>query len=506
MRKTSYILIIFVLVALFAGCRGSTSAPSDSDSTAPEITPTLKLEDRQDYTEDGKAIIYIGAFSSGNYEITEAYSRLENAVNLFNAKSKTYKSEIIDYGDLSAREALYRLNAEIIAGKMPDMLLTFGMPAEKYASLGFLYDMNDWFDPSEYFTGPLNSMRTDGKLYEVSPGITVTGFYGLSSNLGSSGELSLDELYTVWERFNADGTKAFVSGMPNELICLLLISSSESQFVDINTYTCSFNSPDFIKLLEFCKKLPDNPVALDLDSNSSDLQGSSLGASFKPLPDTHYPLSVKKGEALLGMLSSSRTWGFPYGPHALMTYILDNTDVTFVGIPGSKSSMVYMEFPLAVSASSKNLDGAREFIDGLWSISFMNRAPGDFVMLPLKRSTLDKFVQANKDKYAFNGKEAIFDVSAGLDEPYSLADFEGFLKFVDEAQLPVRTPIALYIPPYSITNISRAAQKQAPQPSSFVNPIIAEEIQAFFAGTQNAKRTAELIQSRYSIYLEEQRK
>ena len=513
MKKAAFILIIFILVTLFAGCRASApnTAPSSSESDAHEITPLPQIEDRQELSEDGKAIIYIGAFSGGNFEIVEAYIRLENAVNLFNAKSKKYKSQIIDYGDASTREALYRLNAEIIAGHMPDMLLTFGMPAEHYASLGLLYDMNDWLEPSEYFTGPLDSMRTDGKLYEVSPGITVTGFYGLSSNLGSSGELSLDELYAAWEKFNTDGTKSFIAGVSNELICLLLISSIESNFFDKNAFTCSFNSPEFIKLLEFCKKLPDNPEALNLDPDDSDLQGSSLGTSYKPLPDTHYPLSVNKGEALLGMLSSSRTWGIPYGPHALMIYNLDGKEVTFIGIPGAKSSSVYMEFPVAVSAYSKNLDGTREFIDQLWSLSFMNRYPDDLVMLPLKRSTLDKLVKyfmdkLDKEQYIEIRDENMLMLLDDNTKPYTLTDFEGFIKFVDEAHLLVRTPIAIYMPPYSISYLQPKAQKQAQSPSSFINPIIVEEIQAFFAGTQDSSRTAKLIQSRYSIYLEEQRK
>ncbi|NLO46844.1 MAG: hypothetical protein GX111_00770, partial [Clostridiales bacterium] len=507
MKKISFILIVSILIALLAGCEGQPAAPTPSvgefgtpDLITPSETPSLQ-EDRQEQTEDGKPILYIGAFSDGSYDIAQAYSRLENAVRIFNVRNTVFEAQIIDYGDASAPEALYRLNAEIVSGKMPDMLLTLGMPTDRYASLGLLYDMGDWLDSSEYFTGPLESMRTEGKLYEVSPGITVTGFYGLSSNLGSAGELSLDELYAVWERFHTDDKKAFIEGFSNELICLLLISSVESQFVDESTSTCNFDGPEFIKLLEFCKKLPDETEALNLDADNPDLQGSPM-YQFLSLPDIFYAISVKKGESLLAMMSSSRVWGIPFAPHALMTLILDGKDVTFIGIPGADSASVYMEFPVAVSANSPNLDGAKDFIDRLWTLEFMYRGSSmgdkvDLVMLPLKCEVLDDFVQ---NEIKRNEEDRLFYLGDGF-KTYTLAEFEEFLEFINEARLPVRTPIASYIPPYSRSNLTAAAENQAPPFSSFINPIIAEEVQAFFAGARDAVQAAEHIQSRYSIYL-----
>jgi hypothetical protein len=160
-----------------------------------------------------------------------------------------------------------------------------------------------------------------------------------------------------------------------------------------------------------------------------------------------------------------------------------------------------MEFPVAVSADSPNLDGTKVFIDQLWSLSFMSRGPGDFVMLPLKRSVLDSFV---RDMINRTGEDRLMFFDEAF-EPYTLIEFAEFLTFVDEARLPVRTPLASYIPPYSPSNLSPDARRQAPPTSSFVSPIIAEEVQKFFANAQDAAITAEHIQERYSTYLEEQK-
>ena len=75
------------------------------------------------------------------------------------------------------------------------------------------------------------------------------------------------------------------------------------------------------------------------------------------------------------------------------------------------------------------------------------------------------------------------------------------MQFIDEARLPVNTPIASYIPPYSRSNLSAAAENQAPPFSSFVNPIIVEEVQKYFAGAQDAANTAEHIQGGTALIL-----
>jgi ABC-type glycerol-3-phosphate transport system substrate-binding protein len=442
MRKLSFLLFLSVLLALFTGCAGQ--SPDGGSEPPGNVSPTITSlpEERREKNEDGKPILYIGAFSFGNYDIEEAYYRLESAIRNFNVKNKEFDAQIIDYGDASAPEAFYRLNTDIIAGQMPDLLLTHGMPVERYAALGLLYDMSDWLNPSEFFTGPLESMRMDGKLYEVSPGITVTSFYGLTSNLGDSGELTLDELYSIWEKFNAGGDKEFIAGFTNELICLLLISSTQSQFIDETAAACGFDSPEFIQLLEFCKKLPDKAKELNLEPDNPDFQGSPL-LSYVKQPEVHYTLHVKEGEALLAMTSSSRVWGTPYAPHALMTSILDGEEVTFIGIPGAGTASVYMEFPVAVSAHSKNLKGAQEFIDQLWSLNFMCRGPGDLVMLPLKRSVLDNYVRNDLKRFGIDDVDRLIFIDDVL-KPYTPVELEEFIEFVDQARLPAHSACVLY--------------------------------------------------------------
>lgn len=109
MRKLSFVLVVSFLLAMLAGCGGQPSPPNPSTGESPptstesESLPTPT--DRQEVTEDGKSILYIGAFSYGNYDIEEAYSRLNSAVRLFSLRSDEYEARVVDYGDASAPEA-----------------------------------------------------------------------------------------------------------------------------------------------------------------------------------------------------------------------------------------------------------------------------------------------------------------------------------------------------------------------------------------------------------------
>jgi hypothetical protein len=543
MKKLTAILLSIALFAVLAAC---TKAPAETEVSAtpsannfyPTATATPSSpaqlasdESRETVTEGGKPILYVGSFSGGSYETEDAFSWLEKYVRYFNSKNKEYEARVIDYGDSSGSDAMYRLNAEIISDKMPDLLVTHGMPVDKYAALDLLYDMTDWLNPEEFFAGPLEAMKTDGKLYEVSPVITVTTFYGLTKYLEASGAMSLDDM----EQFD-DGSldKSFIAGLSNEMVCLLLISAYEENFINRIAATSDFNSAEFLKLLDFCKKLPANPPELNLKADIG-LSEFEIGKSTIQMSELHRALAVKRETALLGILATSRLWGIPYAPHHLVSAALGGADYRFIGYPGENTASVYADFPFAVSANTANPDGAKAFIDDLWLCTFASRGGDDMPLMPLKKLPIEKAVDKQWKTLNLTDKEyedflalkdsdnpddvKVYEKQKGIirqnvlmfqfgeNAPYYyLDDWNSYKEVIDAASVRVRSPLASYLPPLNNSQVHPDRQGKAPPASSFVNPIIAEEIQAFFGGIQDANRTAELIQSRYSIYLSEQMK
>jgi hypothetical protein len=394
------------------------------------------------------------------------------------------------------------------------------MPVDNYVNLGLLYDMSGWLNPEDFYTGPLEAMKTDGKLYEVSPLITVTSFYGLTKYLGTEGALSLGDIYAAWEKFNVSGDKAFIAGISNELICLLLVSAYEEQFIDRSAASCKFNSPEFIELLEFCNKLPAHPAELDVKSS---LGWSGAKWFITESPDIRRAITVRKEEALLGIMATQRHGGFQYSTHQYILIGLHGMDYRFIGYPGTNTASVYLEYPLAVSSKAAALEGVRLFINDLWGVKsvFDERlykagvTPDVPEMTPLKRTIVEanneywvaehKWLKKEIDDYDYGDDMLMYGGLYFEGAPnYTLNEFAELEELIDSASVRVRSPIVSYLPPFTLLQLGKDRQLTAPPASSLADPILAEEIQGYFAGIQDVQRTAELIQSRYSVYLSEQ--
>ena len=130
----SLIAITIALCILIAGCSATELYTNDAGdlvdqpvepdlvtaSPIPEEirevpTPT-PVPDRIRYTDDGVQIIYVGAFSGGSYEIEDSFAQLEKIVGIYNIfySDSEYEARIIDYGDSSGYDAMYRLNTDIL--------------------------------------------------------------------------------------------------------------------------------------------------------------------------------------------------------------------------------------------------------------------------------------------------------------------------------------------------------------------------------------------------------
>ena len=470
-------VLVFLLVFLFSAC--STGGGEPVASPGPESAEPAARETR--YAEDGRIILTIGAFQRGGGENDlDSYAHLVKAVDRFNAANETYMAEIRNYGDSAGADALYALNAEILGGDMPDMLVTCGMPVESYAQKGLLLDLYQWYDREPFFAGPLQSMETDGKLYHVSSSVQLVAFYGLESVLGRAEGYTLEDIFGAWECFHT-GENAFSPYLNAEYAFLLLAGLRMEEWVDRAAAVCRFDSPEFLSLLEFCQKLPAEAVTTQ----------SEAYAQGKLPYEQMCALCVKNRDALLGYMLLYGEVGSVLGQYADYLTPLEEESVVFVGIPGTVPAAAGCvgELPIAVSARSGNPEGARQFLDSLWDLRYRQRYDGEMRSIPLMRSVLEdhirEYSQYNTRTYTDgDGKTytALYFSDSAM--PLREADVDAYLALIEGASVPVS---------------AEAANRFA------VDPIITEEAHAFFAGSQSAEKTAKNIQTRYRVYLEEQK-
>ena len=481
MKKAAILAMLFILLCAACSAPGNTPIPTDGPPTAEPMPESAALSSSVvDRSEDGRIILTIGAFQTGNggeHELL-SYTLLTKAVQHFNAKNKDYVAEICNYGDSDSTDALYQLNSEIIGGDMPDMLVTCGMPVGSYAAKGLLLDLYGWYDREQFFGGPLQSMETGGKLFCVSSSIEVVSCYALEDVLGEAEEYSLDDVFAAWEGFYT-GENAFIRQFNGTYAFLILAGMRMNEWVDTASCICRFDSPEFLSLLEFCHMLP----------SEAPVTQSEVYADGKLYSKQIDALCVKNRDSMLGFLYISGETGSVVFQYVDILTPLNGESIVFVGIPGAaqRAAGCISELPIAVSAQGKNHEGVRQFLDSLWDLKYREIHENEMRSIPLMRSVLEDHIQYLRTNSTMtftdeNGAEYEAIYAGPNTMPCTDKDIRGFWSQIEKAYVPVEQTFM-----------------------SEINPIIAEEALAYFGDMQSAEKTAKNIQARYSLYLEEQK-
>ena len=211
----------------------------------------------------GKTLIRIALMY--NYE-----TALQKAVYEFNKSSQDYRVELDDIsarvGNGNYEEVIKTLNAEILAGSMPDALVM--SPSELsfslYASKGLLADLYPLmekeaeFNRDKFYENILSQMETDGKLHYMPTGFMMNSWAGKTAEVGDVRGWTLEE----FEKF-ADGlpqnVRPFATVTRSELLVGQMYSAM-NDFVNEREKTASFNTQAFLDILNFSKKygIPDS--------------------------------------------------------------------------------------------------------------------------------------------------------------------------------------------------------------------------------------------------------
>jgi hypothetical protein len=90
----------------------------------------------------------------------------------------------------------------------------------------------------------VDAFKTDGKMYVVVPGFTVTGIAGKAKYIGDGKDLTLAKAREIAKGMGLDDT-GVLGIMDRETVLSTAIEFSGDQFIDMESHTCSFNNEDF---------------------------------------------------------------------------------------------------------------------------------------------------------------------------------------------------------------------------------------------------------------------
>lgn len=406
---------------------------------------------------------------------------IENAIAEFNKKNKDYRIEIVSY-DNGEENPFTKMNAEIAAGRVPDILDLSYLPVRKYATLGLLEDLTPYYEKDaeisteDFFPTVLESMKVDDKLYYVAPNFGIDTLVGKAKDVGTEQGWTYDDLKLLLEE-KGDEVNLFYDEETSSRIEILsnLLLYGMTDFVNWETGECSFESQDFKDLLKICK---DRGL-----KNETEL----TDAEINEIVDTSVA-KMREGKVLLDVCYSISVDDIPRHKQIF------GEEVTYVGYPNKErqgSSFVFTAM-LGVSSKSQNKEKAWEFLRTFMTKEFQakNQHPG-YYHTPTRKDCFDMLVKAKTTKEPYTDE---FGQEVEPIEEWTWMWGSVELKAEPLKQEDIDT----------FVDLINHTEKTEEFDEDMLN-IIIEEAEPYFKGRKSLDKTAEIIQKRISTYVNEQR-
>ena len=411
--------------------------------------------------------------------------QLRAAILNFNRTNPTYRIEVNDYSEYATEDdytaGITKLNTEIISGNVPDIISITDLPIKQYAAKGLLEDLYPFIDSDpklsrEQLMMPLfEAMAENGKLHSITYSFDIYSFIGHASVLGPDFGWTVTDLTEIVAA-NPRADYPLGTYVSRNTIFNNLLAYSMDSYVNWSTGECRFDTEDFRNLLEFAKTFPTDDELWGMREGSYD--------SVMPMAYVeHEYLDEEKlfaeGRILARSFYFSDIYNFQYNMAAM------GDDFVVKGVPsqdgGGNVANTYAG--LAMTSTSKNKEGAWEFMRTILTEDFQQNIWG----MPTNKIVFDaKIAEAATQKYDQDGN------------PYPSGSYY--------------SPDGNYTDFYALTpdqigqiwDIINNIRYVSNYDQSLVK-IITEDSASYFAGEKSVDEIVTLIQSRMSIYVNEQR-
>ncbi len=400
---------------------------------------------------------------------------LMNAVCTFNRSNdklrivvKDYSADVSDEDDYTV--VLDNFKKDMTSGKVADIISLEGLNFESFANKGMFVDLNTFmeqdeeFNKDDYFSSYFKTLEYKDQLQRIGFSFNVNTLAAKTEYVGE--EMGITPAQFIELLKNTPNDMDAFPNMTKSSALYSMCLGNISNFVDTDNATCSFNTPEFIEFLELCNTYPADD-SIDYNSMTDDEWMLYWEAQ---------EMAYRNDTALLKEIYIDS----PETMHTLLMGDFGTQDVTFVGYPtadeNSNGGIFMGDFTIAVSSQSKYQDEIWEFIKYMLSEEYQSSLSWT---LPVHKGVFQQLADE-----AINSKEE-------YDKYYYLGNEEIEIGYPTQEEMDRLTA---YIESMTQSNFYDVS----------VYEVIFEEAEMFFAGDQTAQQTADMIQSRVSLYLSEQ--
>jgi len=402
----------------------------------------------------------------------------------FNRKNDTCRIEVIDYSQYNTEEdyeaGLTKLNTEIMAGNVPDILSLSQLPYTQLASKGLLTDLYAFMetDPEikkeNYFENVLAALEVNGGLYSSCANFRISSVMGAASVVGDTPGWTYDEFNAALASM-PEGCTAFDIYTTRADILRNCLALDMEYFVDWSSGKVNFDSQAFIDILEFANTFPST---FDWEH-------------YEWTEDDDALKRIAQGKQMLLQTSIYSFDDLKYNS------LYFGGDTTYIGYPTNSGTgnMLELDYGYAISENCKNKDAAWQFLREFFTEDYQE----DQWSLPSHKGVFDKKLKdAMTVKYVtdVNGNYVLDEEGNKIEENYGV--------MVDASGNEHRLGALTQEQADELVELINTTTKLADYSGSILD-IVNEQAAAYFEGQKSAQEVAKLIQSKANIYVNEQR-
>lgn len=459
MGKKKILVLLVVLACVLVGCgkvgdSSGDNAVNASKGTKGEKEPTVLVYG------------YIDAYSFSDMD-----SEIKKRIVQFNRSQDDYFIEIKQYGEDDYEDGLAALNAEIAAGKGPDIIqIDRASQYQEYAGKGVIVDLYPFLDADsglqreDFVGGVLKHLEVRDKLCGLMPFFCIDSCIGNPNQL-TSDNVTFEELCKMIEE--NEEISAFEPLSRNQLLWRCLYPGLDA-FVDWENRTCDFECEEFYEIARCAGQFEEYN---DMDTNE-------------------LYLSMLRNE--VSIVYDAQIIGF-------MDYAcyqsLFGGDASLIGFPtvnGCKPqfSSIYSYF--AINANSKEQEKAWEFIKGFVSDDFLLADSNKIMGFPITQRAFDYRAQEAMEVYVIEDENGnVIEKSASQ---WGITDMAGNTIWYDV--------YALHEEDVAYLRDIIESFEVSPDYGE-IAIIISEELNTYWNGIKSIEEVAAVIQNRVTNYLQE---
>ena len=389
----------------------------------------------------------------------------------FNKAHPDCRIEVQDYSEYNTgtdpSAGRTRLQTELLAGNIPDLLDNAGLPMGQYARRGYLEDLLPWLegDPDlgreAVMTQVIDAACRDGKLYQAFPSFTILTAAGRTGAVGDRVSWTWADLREAMEAMPEDSTVFGACGRV-ELLDLLLPVTVDA-LVDREAGTVQKEAVR--SFLEFCAAAPLRTEWVE------DIYTAALDGELLLLP-----AELTRLDSCAEVQMYTTAFGGP---------------CSYVGYPredGGAGSFFRLWDGISMASGCRNKEAAWSFLRE----AFLPKYPTGIYFgpaLPISRADFDRMAE----------------ISTGpmLDEtgqPMETAGPACIMMPGSDLEIPIR-PVTQEEYDHFMTLYN--AVDQVYDPDEALTAIIREEALSFLDGSRTLDDTVRLIENRGKLYLQE---